>query len=115
MKLSDYRGKVVVLTFWWLGYTEALEHRKLVERMKGKRFAFLGVYGEDDLDRGRAEVEKYGITWHSVWDGRGGPISSNWNVHSWPDTWVLDAKGIIRYREVRGRELNDAAESLLRE
>ena len=115
MKLSDYRGKVVVLTFWWPGYTEAPEHRKLVERMAGKAFAFVGVYGEDDLTKGKAEVEKYGITWPSFRDKRNGPISKNWNVSGWPDIWVLDAQGVIRYRGVRGRELVEAVETLLRE
>jgi len=115
MKLSDYRGKVVVLTFWWLRYTEAPEHRKLVERMAGKPFAFIGVYGEDDLTKGKAEVEKYGITWPSFWDKHDGPISTNWNVRSWPNIWVLDPQGVICYRGVRGRELNEAVDTLLRE
>jgi hypothetical protein len=43
MRLSSYRGKVVVITFWPSVYTEAPEHRKLVERMVGKPFAFIGV------------------------------------------------------------------------
>jgi peroxiredoxin len=115
MRLSEYRGKVVVIVFWWLGYTEALDHRKLIERMAGKPFALVGVYGEDDLTKGKAEVEKYGITWPSFWDKRHGPISKNWNVRGWPDIWVLDTQGTIRYRGLRGRDLNDAVETLLRE
>jgi peroxiredoxin len=113
MKLSEYRGKVVVIVFWWLGYSEALEHRKLVERMAGKPFALIGVYGEDDLTKGKAEVEKYGMTWPSFWDKHNGPISKNWNVQSWPNIWVLDSHGVIRSRSVRGRELVEAVETLL--
>jgi len=113
IKLSDYRGKVIVLTFWWPGYIEAPDHRKLVERMTGKSFAFIGVYGDDDLTKAKADVEKYGITWPSFRDKRHGPISTNWNVRSWPNVCVLDAQGVIRYRGVRGRELVEAVESLL--
>ena len=116
MKLSDYRGKVVVLTFWWSGTLDMLpEHRKLVERMAGKPVAFLGVYGDDDLAKGKAEAEKYGITWPSFWDKHNGPVSTNWNVRSWPNIWVLDPQGVIRYREGGGRELTEAVEKLLRE
>lgn len=115
MKLSDYRGKVVVLTFWWPGYSEEPDHRKLVERMAGKPFAFVGVYGDDDLTKAKADVEKYGITWPSFWDKRNGPISATWNVRSWPSVWVLDRQGVIRYRGVRGRDLNEAVDTLLRE
>jgi RNA polymerase sigma factor (sigma-70 family) len=115
MKLSDYRGKVVVLVFWWPGYSEALEHRKLVERLAGKPFALLGVYGDDDLARAQADVEKYGITWPSFRDRRDGPISTEWNVRSWPNLWVLDRRGTIRYRDVRWQALTDAVDKLLGE
>jgi RNA polymerase sigma factor (sigma-70 family) len=115
MKLSRYRGKVVVLAFWWPDYIEAPDHRKLVERMVGKPFAFIGVYCDDDLARGKAEVEKYGITWPSFRDKRDGPITRNWNVRSWPNVWVLDRRGVIRYRDVRGRDLDEAVDKLLRE
>ena len=104
-----------MLTFWWLGYIEAPEHRKLVERMSGKPFAFIGVYGDDDLARAKAEVEKYGITWPSFRDLRNGPIAKDWNVRGWPNVWVLDKRGVIRYRSVRGRELTAAVDALLRE
>jgi len=115
MKLSSYRGKVVVLTFWWPQYTEAPQHRKLVERMAGKPFAFIGVYGYDDLTRAKADIEKYGITWPSFRDGRDGPISKNWNVRSWPNVWVLDRRGVIRYRDVRWGDLDKAVDALLGE
>lgn len=115
MKLSDYRGKVVVLVFWWSGYNEALEHRKLLERLAGKPFAILGVYGDDDLTRAKTDIEKYGILWPSFRDRRDGPISKAWNVRSWPNLWVLDARGVIRYRGIRGQELDKAIDALLGE
>jgi RNA polymerase sigma factor (sigma-70 family) len=115
MKLSSYRGKVVVLTFWWPNYIEAPAHRELVERMGGKPFAFIGVYCDDDLARAKAQVEKYGITWPSFRDGRNGPIAKNWNVYSWPNVWVLDRRGVIRYRDVRWGELDKAVDTLLGE
>ena len=115
MKLSDHRGRVVVLFFWRHDYIEASEHRKLLERMEGKPFSLLGVFIDDDLAKGKANVEKYKVTWPSFWDKRGGPISTDWNVNSWPDIWVLDRQGVIRYRDVRWNELTEAVESLLRE
>ena len=115
MKLSDYRGKVVVLVFWASSASGASDHKKLAERMVGKPFTLLGVCIDDDLTKGKAEVEKSQITWPSFWDKRDGPISKNWNVQSWPNVWILDRQGVIRYRDLRGRELNDAVEKLLSE
>jgi hypothetical protein len=116
MKLSDYRGKVVVLTFWWsVSLCLLPEHRKLGERMAGQPVAFVGVYGDDDLAKGKAEAKEFGITWPSFWDKRDGPIAKNWNVRSWPNIWVLDAQGVIRYREGYERDLTAAVEKPLHE
>ena len=48
-------------------------------------------------------------------DRRLGPIHDKWNVHKWLTAILLDRNGIIRHRDLRGRELNDALEALLRE
>ena len=57
------------------------------------------------------------MTWRSWWDGGAtdGPIATRWNVNSWPTTYVLDRKGVIRYRNVRDQALSDAGEKLIRE
>jgi len=116
MKLSDYRGKVVVLAFWATSTaSDAAELRALVEGMTGKPFVLIGGNCDIDLARAKASVEKSKITWPSFRDGRDGPISTLWNVHSWLNIWVLDFQGVIRYRGVRGRELSEAVDALLRE
>ena len=48
-------------------------------------------------------------------DGAQGPISKAWNVDSWPTVYVLDRKGVIRYRNVRGQALDHAVEKLVGE
>ena len=58
------------------------------------------------------------LTWRSFWCGeRGtdGPIPTLWNVRGWPTIYVLDAKGVIRFRDVRGEEMTKAVEQLLAE
>jgi|GEM_PF-2293160 len=115
MKLSDYRGKVVVIVFWWPGSYYLLDFSKVVERMAGKPFALLGVYGDDDLARAKTDIENHQITWPSFWDKRHGPIAEAWNVRSWPSVWIFDRKGVIRHRGLLGPELNEAVDALLRE
>lgn len=61
-------------------------------------------------------MERYGITWPSIWDKRSGPVSTEWLVRSWTSVWVLDRRGVIRYRGLRwGQELDDAVNRLLEE
>jgi len=55
--------------------------------------------------------------WRNWWDGgsTAGPIATKYNVQSWPTIYVLDPKGVIRYKNVRGEELDKAADALLKE
>jgi hypothetical protein len=57
---------------------------------------------------------KEGITWTNFIDGStDGPISSSWNVHSWPTIYILDEKGVIRHRGLRGKPMEAAVDELL--
>src|SRR5437867_10274624 len=90
--------------------------RSLVKRLEGKPFALLGI-NSDPKARLRQAMKKENITWRSWWDGgsTGGPIAKAWNVDSWPTTYVLDPKGVIRYRDVRERGMDKAVDALLAE
>lgn len=115
INLRDYHGQVVVLVFWCCGYSEATDHQKLLERVAGKPVALIGVSGDNDRSKARESVQKQQVSWPTIWDGRDRPIHGAWNVNKWLTTIVLDVKGVIRYRDVRGRELELAVVTLLRE
>jgi peroxiredoxin len=90
--------------------------RSLVKRLEDKPFALLGV-NSDTKERVRQAIKKENITWRSWWDGgnTGGPIAKAWNVSGWPTIYVLDAKGVIRYKNVRERKMDEAVDKLLAE
>jgi len=119
MKLSDYRGQVVTLLFWSAHCPveyEALEFRRLVEQMDGKPFVLLGIHADDDTEKAKAAAEKYQMTWRSFQDAREGPISKTYNIRGWPTIYVLDRKGVIRYRGLYHRsEIAAAVDKLLQE
>jgi len=92
--------------------------RSLVERLKDAPFALIGVNSDKDLDKVRPRLEVEKITWRSFWNGpKGtrGPISEAWNVSAWPTIYVLDEKGVIRFKGVRGAAMDAAVNELLAE
>ena len=91
--------------------------RSLVKRLADQPFALLGINSDKDRDELKKTMEKEQITWRSFWDGGStqGPIATKWNVHGWPSIYVLDAKGVIRAKEVRGPAMDKIVDELLAE
>jgi len=125
-KLSDYRGRIVVLSFWasWCGpCLQMIRHeRTLAERLAGKPFALVGVNSDVDRAEAKRALEREQISWRSFWDvtnGNDGPISTAFNIKGWPTVYVLDPKGVIRLKFVgfgsSNQLLNGTVEHLLRE
>src|SRR5262249_4409722 len=100
MKLADYRGRVVLLTFWadWSGYSRQ-EYRRLEWLAKAYRdrpFTILGVACDDTPDVARRAAERAGFKWRS-WPDRTVNATAGWGVDRFPCTFLIDADGVIRY------------------
>ncbi|MAQ77534.1 MAG: hypothetical protein CMM19_00120, partial [Rhodospirillaceae bacterium] len=108
IKLSDYRGKVVLLDFWgdWCVACRMLLpfNRALVKEMEGRPFQLLGVNSDTDRIYARKVELAQKITWRSFWNGgsRFGDISTQWAVEKWPVLYVIDAQGVVQMRSAGG-------------
>ena len=74
--------------------------RSLVDEMKNRPFALIGV-NSDDLDRAQAAVIKNKINWRSFQNQRKESktsISEDWLLYTWPTIVVLDADFKVCYR-----------------
>jgi thiol-disulfide isomerase/thioredoxin len=120
LKLSDYRGKVVLLVFWagWCGpcMADVPHEKELVERFKGRPFVLLGVNGDTTTRDALKAVKEKEIPWRSFWNGPDvwrGPIANAWNISGWPTVYVLDESGVIRQKYLRGQSLDEPLEKLV--
>jgi thiol-disulfide isomerase/thioredoxin len=121
LKLSDHKGKVVLLVFWasWCKscMTDVSHEKELVERFKDHPFVLIGVNGDEKADDAKQAIAKEGIPWRSFVDGKGGdgPIAKAWVVAGWPTVYVIDHTGIIRESRLRGKRLDAPLERLIKE
>ena len=78
-----------------------------MKRLKGKPFVMLGINSDQDRKTLNAVSEKEQLTWPNFWDGDiNGPIATQWQVSTRPTMYLLDQKGIIRYTDTSGGDLD---------
>jgi len=89
--------------------------RELVQRLKNKPFALIGINTDSPeswLQRSKADP----VSWRNALDGStSGKLCRAWGVGAFPTIYVLDAKGVIRFRNVRGEAMDKAVDELLAE
>lgn len=69
--------------------------------MKDKPFALIGVNVGGNAKNLKDVMKKEGLTWRSfadLGDAGQGAIAARWNLTSTPTLYVLDARGVIRYK-----------------
>ena len=100
MELSQYKGKVVLLSFWasWCGPCKELlpYEKQLARQFEDKPFVLLGVNSDIDKAAFVKVQQQFGMTWPSFWDGLGS-INREWDIEFLPMLILIDEKGIIRF------------------
>jgi hypothetical protein len=92
--------------------------RSLVNELKDKPFALIGVNSDEDKSKLRERLAAESITWRSFWngaEGTDGPISMAWRVTGWPTTIVIDHRGVIRHKSHGGESMDAAIAECVRQ
>jgi len=127
IKLSDLRGKVVLVDFWasWCGpcrrenpnVVEAYNKYRKSKFTSGKGFEVLSISLDRKKEPWIEAIRKDGLIWKNhVWDNKG-TVSRKYQVSSIPTAFLVDGNGgiIASGSELRGIGLHLALDKLLAE
>ncbi len=121
IRLSDHKGKVVVLIFWatWCGpcMAEIPYEKAMAKKFEGKPVAIFGINSDNDRTKASAAIATEGITWPNWHDGDplNGKIVADYKVNAFPTIVVIDHNGVVRFLQERREVLNNLIEGLLAE
>lgn len=111
LKLSDFRGKYVLVDFWSSGCSwcrkETPNIKKTYDEFKDKNFTVLASSLDVDHEAWQQAVEEDGLYWDSILmssEDRN-TMSQKYNVKGIPLILLLDPEGRILARNLRGEDI----------
>ncbi|MEY3586440.1 MAG: hypothetical protein RLZZ243_1504 [Bacteroidota bacterium] len=121
LKLSDLKGKVVLVDFWasWCGPCRAENPNvvKMYEKFKDKGFTIFSVSLDEDATKWKEAIEKDQLSWtNHVSDLKGwkSSVVANFGIEGIPYTVLLNKDGKIIGKNLRGEKLEETLNELLR-
>ncbi|WP_299902186.1 TlpA disulfide reductase family protein [uncultured Aquimarina sp.] len=118
VKLSDIKGKYVLVEFWasWCGPCIE-DNPKLVKTYntyKEKGFEIIGVSLDTNKKHWLKAIEKGNLPWMNVGDMKGSKteVAQIYGVNGIPDNFLMDEQGIIVAKTLRGNALENKLKEL---
>ena len=98
---GDMRGKVWLLNVWasWCVSCRD-EHPVLMEFAKRREFPILGLNYKDKGEDAAAWLKRFGDPYALSVVDADGRIGIDYGVYGVPETYLIDAEGVIRYKQI---------------
>jgi cytochrome c biogenesis protein CcmG, thiol:disulfide interchange protein DsbE len=109
VQLSAYRGRVTFVNFWQTACAPCIEEMPAMDQLQ-RRFPDLAVLAyASELDFEPVHrFFKQGTAMTVLLDppeenGLVGKIAKSWGTEKWPETYLVDKRGVVRYYYVNSR------------
>ena len=118
---AAYKGKVLLIDFWatWCGpcVAEMPNVKQVYSKYHGQGFEIVGISLDQSRDRLDQFIKANQIVWPQYFDGKwwNNDVAVRYGIKSIPTTILVDKSGKIRFKSLRGRQLEAAVQQLVAE
>lgn len=119
LSISNYKGKIVLVDFWatWCGpcVGELPNVLAAYKKHHGEGFEIVGISLDKDREKLTSFMKEKGMTWKQYFDGKQWQtkLAQDYGINSIPATYLLDRKGKVIGRDLRGDALEEAVAKAL--
>ncbi|MCB1508938.1 MAG: DsbE family thiol:disulfide interchange protein [Hyphomicrobiaceae bacterium] len=98
---ADFAGRVTILNVWasWCGPCRQ-EHPLLMRLAERGDITLTGVNYKDDPENARRFLGALGNPYDEIGTDREGRAVIDWGVYGVPETFIIDAAGIVRHKHI---------------
>lgn len=98
---KDFLGQVTLFNVWgtWC-YACAEEHAALLDLANKEHIRIIGLNYKDDTNAAKKWLKDNGNPYQIIAVDQSGDTAIDWGVYGAPETFVIDKKGIIRYKHI---------------
>lgn len=98
---DDFIGRVSLVNVWatWC-YACADEHALLLQLANSQDIMVYGLNYKDDAEAAKNWLREHGNPYQIVAFDEKGQTAIDWGVYGTPETFIIDKKGVIRYKHI---------------
>lgn len=109
---DDFLGKTWVLNVWASWCRACLDEHPLLLSLP-KNINLVGLNYKDDKTDAKNWLLRWGNPYSLSLSDTDGKVGFDWGVYGVPETFVIDAAGVVRYKHIGPLQENDINEELL--
>lgn len=98
--VEGLRGKVWLLNVWASWCVGCRVEHAIVKRLAGEGAYIVGLNYKDAAADARQWLDEWGDPYRQIAVDADGSVGLDWGVYGVPETFVIDAAGIIRHKHI---------------
>jgi len=100
LTVAALNGQPVLVNFWASWCTPCLQEHPLLMELARSGVKIVGLNYKDEPGQAQQWLAQHGNPFAVVAQDRDGSVGLDWGVYGVPETFVLDAQGVIRHKQI---------------